>query len=235
MNIGEKVNINKKTKNIFADKATLILREMLKQPDRKWVVRDFVNSLPISLGMAGEVISAMEKLGYVEREKRGASSFTILTNKERLIRDWTQAYRFDRNEVTLFYNPDLNLNQVSRFFEQRRLQDKYALTVHAGANLETSYVKTDCIHLYIDQNIFDQILLDVRQQLNLKQLVQGGNVYLVRPYYKNSIFWGAKKHGAVQVVSNLQLYLDLYHFHPRGLQHAEYFKSQIEQKGESLA
>jgi predicted NodU family carbamoyl transferase len=37
-----------------------------------------------------------------------------------------------------------------------------------------------------------------------------------------------------KVVSNLQLYLDLYNFKPRGREHAEYLKKAFEEKGKSL-
>jgi len=39
-----------------------------------------------------------------------------------------------------------------------------------------------------------------------------------------------KRHGA-SIVSNLQLYLDLYNYKPRGAEHAEFLKRQLEQKG----
>lgn len=234
MNNGDTVNTRKKLKNIFADKATLILRAMLKQPDRKWVVRDFVHEISISLGMASGIIDALEKSGFVERRKKGASSYTILMNRDKLIQDWVMNYDFGFNDVELFYNPVLKLNKVKDFFKKRGMEDKYAFTLHTGANLETSYVKTENIYIYIDYAVFDNILLEMKQQLDLKQLVQGGNVYLIRPYYKNSVFFGSrKKHGAA-ICSNLQLYLDLYHFKPRGIEHAEFLKEQLAQKGLSL-
>lgn len=234
MNIGDKVNIRKKLKNIFADKATLILRAMLKQPGRKWVVRDFVNELPISLGMASGIIDALERSGCVERQKKGASSYTILTNRDKLIQDWVMNYDFAFNTAELFYNPNLKLNKVKDFFKKRGMEDKYAFTLHTGANVETSYVKTENIYMYIDYAVFDNILLDMKQQLDLKQLVQGGNVYLIRPYYKNSVFFGKQRKRGATIVSNLQLYLDLYHFKPRGGEHAEFLKEQLVQKGLSL-
>jgi hypothetical protein len=221
-------------KNVFADKATSILRAMIKHPNKKWVVRDFVNQLSISLGMTSEVITTLEKLGYVERQKKGAHSFAILTNKEKLIHDWLQYYDFNLNTFEIFYNPNLTLNKLKTFFKQNDLENKYAFTLHTGANFETSYVKTENIYLYIDQTIFDTILLDLKQQLGIKQLIQGGNVYLIRPYYKNSVFFGKQKKRGAVIVSNLQLYLDLYNFKPRGFEHAEFLKEQLSQKGLSL-
>jgi len=226
--------MGQRTKNIFADKATLILRSMIKQPDKKWVVRDFVDSQPISLGMASEVLLALETAGYVEREKKGAFSYTILSNKNKLIQDWAKFYDFSLNTVKLFYTPKLKLNAVKDFFKQRNIEDRYALTLHTGANFTTSYVKTENIYLYIDKSISDTVFLDFIQQLNLKQLVHGGNIYLATPYYKASVFHGSRKIRGFTIVSNLQLYLDLYHFQPRGAEHAEFLKEYLEQKGMAL-
>jgi len=75
-------------KNVFADKASLVLRKMLQSPERKWVVRDFTGLGGISLGMSQEVLKAMEKKGYIERVKKGPNSYTILTNQEKLISNW---------------------------------------------------------------------------------------------------------------------------------------------------
>jgi len=222
---------NNKMKNIFADKATLILRKMVRENREKWVVRDFVGSEGVSLGMAQEVLAAMEKKGYVERIKRGPDSYTLLTNRERLIADWLQEYRFNSNEVDTYYTPDNNiLNKIKVCIEE----DKYALTLHTGANLITSFVRTDDVYLYFNSRDWDKDILAMRQRLNLKELVRGGNFHIIRPYYKQSVFFNTQKIKGYRVVSNLQLYLDLYNFQPRGREHAEFLKKTLEEKGKNL-
>ena len=70
--------------------------------------------------------------------------------------------------------------------------------------------------------------------MNLKELKAGGNVYLIKPYYKKSIFLYKQKIKGYPVVSNLQLYLDLYHFPQRGREHADYLLKVIKEKGVEL-
>ena len=111
---------------------------------------------------------------------------------------------------------------------------KYALTLHSGANLMTSFVVTDQIDLYFSPENWKKEILGLRQQLDLKELVRGGNVRIIRPVYKNSVFYGARTLKVYKVVSNLQLYIDLYNFKPRGREHAEYLKKAFEEKGKSL-
>ena len=219
------------SKNIFADKATLILRRMLREPERQWVVRDFNGSQGVSLGLAQQVLETMARQGYVERVKKGPDSYTVLSDAEELIKAWTAAYNFERNEVYTYYTHDAQILKKIKV----ALKDRtYALTLHTGANLLTSYVKTDHVYLYLDAPDWEKDVLSIRQQLDLKELVQGGNIHFIRPLYKTTAFEGKRTIEGYPVVSNLQLFLDLYHFQPRGREHAEFLKEHLEGKGKTL-
>ena len=220
-----------KMRNIFADKASLILRKMLSHPEKKWVIREFTGEDGVSIGMAQGVFETMTKRGYIERIKRGPDSYALLTNIHELVSDWVSAYRFEFNEVDTYYSPDKNI--VSKLKDY--LKDKqYALTLHSGANLTTSFVITDHVYLYFRPQSWEKDILDLRQRLDLKELVRGGNIYIIRPHYKKSVFYNARTIKGYKVVSNLQLYLDLYSFQPRGQEHAAYLKKSLEEKGKSL-
>jgi len=222
---------NYKMKNIFADKASLVLRKMLKDPERRWVVRDFTGPGGISLGMSQEILEAMVKKGYVERIKKGRDSYTILTNKEKLISDWLEEYSFNLNVIDTYYSANKNiLNKFRKVLKE----NQYALTLHTGANLITSFVRTEEILIYMNLKDWKKDILDIRQKLDLKELVRGGNIHLIHPFYKNSVFLNTQKIKGFTVVSNLQLYLDLYNFQPRGREQAEYLKNILEEKGRSL-
>jgi hypothetical protein len=218
-------------KNIFADKASLVLRKMLQNPERKWVVRDFTGPGGVSLGMSQEVLKAMEKKGYIERVKKGPNSYTILTIKEKLISDWLEEYNFDQNVIDTYYSANKNiLNKFKKVFKE----NQYALTLHTGANLITSFVRTEEIFIYINLKDWKKDILDIRQKLDLKELVRGGNIHLIHPFYKNSVFFNTQKIKSYTMVSNLQLYLDLYNFQPRGREQAEYLKNLLEETGRKL-
>ena len=219
---------SQKMKNVFSDKATTIPRKMFQDPKREWVVRDFTGPNGVSLGMAQNVLEAMAKKGYVERVKKGPDSYTILTNKDMLIADWLKEYQFELNRIDSYYSPDKEiLNKIKDFLKE----EQYALTLHTGANLITFFVKTEDIYLYLKLADWDKEILDLRQRLELKELVRGGNFHIIRPHYKTSVFFNRQKIKGFAVVSSLQLYLDLYNFQPRGREHAEYFKKLLEEKG----
>jgi len=225
------MNKPKNGKNIFADKATFILRKMLSNPGKKWVTRDFTGENGVSLGMAQGVLEVMSKKGYIERVKKGPDSFTLLTNARELVKDWTKAYNFELNDIHTYYSPDKNIMSKLKDY----LKDKeYCLTLHSGVNLMTSYVVTDNVHVYFSPANWKKELLDLRQQLDLKELVRGGNIHIIRPFYKNSVYYNTQTIKGYKVVSNLQLYLDLYQFKPRGREHAEYLENQLREKGKNL-
>ena len=221
-----------KFKNIFADKASLIARKMIENPDKKWIVRDFIGKYGVSIGMAQEIFDALEWKGYIERIRKGPHSYSILTNREKLIQDWLDNYKFDHNAIDLYFSSDKN---IIKKIKNNINNKKYALTLHTGANYFTSYVKTENIYFYLNSKTWDKDLLEIREKLDLKELIRGGNIYIIKPYYKNSIFINSQLIKGYSVVSSLQLYLDLYNFQPRGREHAEYLKSILREKGIYIA
>lgn len=218
-------------KNIFADKATLILRKILQEPDKKWVVRDFAGTGEVSLGLAQEVLETMALEEYVERVKKGPESYTVLTEPERLLDSWLQAYNFEMNEIETYYTHD---KDVLKGLKGILKEDQYALTLHTGATLITSFVKTDSVYLYLNTPSWEKDILNIRQQLDLKELVRGGNVHFIHPRYKESAFFNIRTIKGYRVVAPLQLFLDLYHFQPRGREHAEYLKNHLKDRGKDL-
>jgi ribosomal protein S8 len=181
--------------------------------------------------MSQEVLKVMEKKGYIERVKKGPDSYSILTNKERLISDWVEEYSFNVNTIDTYYSANKN---ILKKFKRVLKENQYALTLHTGANLITSFVKTEDIFIYMNSKDWEKDILDIRQKLDLKELVRGGNIHLIYPFYKNSVFFNVQKIKGFTVVSNLQLYLDLYNFQPRGREQAKHLKSLLEEKGRNL-
>ncbi|MDA8325392.1 MAG: type IV toxin-antitoxin system AbiEi family antitoxin [Nitrospiraceae bacterium] len=219
-------------KNAFSDKASIIARQMLADPGRKWVLRDFGGSSGLSLGMAQGVLAALQDMGCLERVKKGPYSYARLVDAELLVSEWVKAYKFSMNAVYTYYTPH---GDFLKRLKAAVPADKYALTLHSGANLETGFVKIDDSYIYLCLENWQQELPRLRERLELKKLAQGGNVHLVRPFYKSVIFSAHREVKGFSVVSDLQLYLDLYNFQPRGREHAQYLKETLLRKGEQLA
>lgn len=221
--------------SIFNDKGSLILRKMLRDPGRSWVVRDFVRELGLGQGWVSVVLSELRRKGYLRGAARGRKASSSLQNKDELIQEWTRHYTFEQNRSFSYYFSEKTvLPNIRSFFKQAKFMGSYAFTLHTGANLITQYVRQENVYLYLDPIHFEEISLELRKFLDLKELKQGGNIHFIYPYYKNSVFFGVQKINGYRVVSNLQLYLDLYHFLQRGREHAEYLQSILKEKSRHL-
>jgi hypothetical protein len=221
--------------NIFSDKASLVLRALLREPDRQWTVPDLA-ALGVSFGMASIVLNEAERAGYVERLRIGPGSFSRLLAPEALLADWLQHYRFDRNLHTWYYYPGNDFLEKCIVF----LQDqgiKYSLTLFSASRLVSPYVKDERDFLYIDvePQAAPAFLRRIETTLDLKVLAKGGNVCFALPFYKSSVFSQTQEIKGYKRVSNLQLYLDLMGFPPGGPEEAQFLKKFWEETGEKLA
>ncbi len=95
----------------------------------------------------------------------------------------------------------------------------YHLTLHSAAHLVSSHASFNALHLYTDSLRHKQAVIN---QLALEKVDHGGNVFLLHPYYKYSYSFGQQKVNGLWMVSDLQLYLDLYNYPIRGREQAEF-------------
>ncbi|OGQ35505.1 MAG: hypothetical protein A3F16_01090 [Deltaproteobacteria bacterium RIFCSPHIGHO2_12_FULL_43_9] len=220
---------------LLSDKANIIIRAMLSQPDRKWVARDFEKEFGVGRARAATVLSTLRAKGFVGGIRSGRLAHSVLQNKEELIEEWLKAYKFELNETHLYYyaNEDI-LSRLKEYFSTKNDPKEYALTLHTGANFITHYINTPTVYCYLRNENFRDVSLDLRQALDLKELRKGGNFYLIKPYYKSAAFFNSQKIKGYNVVSGLQLYLDLYNFPQRGREHALYLLKTLKEEGRNL-
>lgn len=223
-------------RTVFSDKATIIIRAMLSQPKKKWVVRDFEKEFGVGRARAAVVLSMLRKKGFVGGIRSGRLAHSVLLNKKALLDEWLKFYNFELNKIHLYYASSEDvLSRLKDYFDVKNLTNEYALTLHTGANLITNYVNTQAVYCYLGSKKFSEVSLDLRQALDLKELKKGGNFYLIQPYYKNSAFFNTQKIKGYNVVSGLQLYLDLYNFPQRGREHAQYLLKMLKEEGKNFA
>ena len=96
---------------------------------------------------------------------------------------------------------------------------KYALSVQAGASLVAPHAVYREVHLYVENR---QGIKYFIKELDLRSAPQGANLVLMLPYYKHSVFYDFREINGFRVVSDIQLYLDLYSYPVRGREQAAY-------------
>lgn len=221
-------------KNIFSDRSSLVLRALLREPDKKWTLLDLVKE-GVSLGLASDVLSKAEAQGYVERVAKGPESYSRLIRKDDLLKDWLNAYSFERNDQAYYLSTDKKfLKGCAQYLSQKK--KTFALTLYSASRLMSPYVKDDrhFIYLNLDREEFPALLKGIETQLSLYKLVQGGNVCFVLPFYRSSVFKASEKVKGYPIVSHLQLYLDLMTFPPTGSEEAQHLISDFKKKGQSF-
>jgi len=221
-------------KNIFSDRSSLVLRALLREPEKKWTLPDLAKE-GVSQGLASDVLSKAEAQGYVERAIKGPDSYTRLIRKDDLLKDWLNAYSFERNDQVYYLSTDKDfLKNCAQYLSQKK--KTFALTLYSASRLISPYVKDDRHFIYLDlgREEFPAFLKQLETQLNLYKLVQGGNTCFALPFYRSSVFKERQKIKAYPVVSNLQLYLDLMTFPPTGTEETQHLISHFKKKGQSF-
>lgn len=216
-------NVQKKEGvNIFADKASLVLRELSIKPDEYHTVRGLAANTTSSVGWTSEVLREVEERGCLERKPRAGCRIRRL---EHLLDEWTGSYDFlGRNNIRNFFVRAEGLEETLSLLKQLKVPNEvdYALTLHSGAHLVAPFVQFGECHIYLDrQRDFGRQRDFFVESLDLLETGTGGNFHIVRPYYAFGAFYHARTIEGLKVVSDLQLYLDLLKFPTRGREAAE--------------
>jgi DNA-binding transcriptional regulator YhcF (GntR family) len=206
----------RKGRNPFSDKASLLLRAMLKKK-KFWGVRELANAVRLNPGYVSRMFKELEDLRYLMR----LNSKAKLKNQKSILEDWIHHYDYKKNNFLKYHCLAKSPQEIIDKLKKMNISAKvnYALGFHAGAFLISPYAAFNEVHIYISDEKSSGFF---KTKLSLKPVAQGANVLLVSPYYKHSVFYDMQKINKLMVVSDIQLYLDLYHYPLRGLEQAEH-------------
>ena len=201
----------------FSDKASLILRAIFSDKEKQWGVRQLAQLINLDPGFVSRMARELEKRNYVAR----LNSRIKLRDPKGIMEDWVQAYNYKKNDQLRYFYLAKESDEILDKLRQIDIPEEvqYALSLHAGANLVSPYAVYNEVHIYVPNN--DAMNFFMRE-LKLKAVEQGENIIFLLPYYKHSVFYGKQKIKGLWVVSDIQLYLDLYNYPIRGLEQAEH-------------
>jgi len=201
----------------FSDKASLILRAMLKGGEHLWGVRELAQEIHLDPGYISRMAKELEGRNYIMRVK----SKLKLRDPEGILDDWVRNYSYKKNRLFGYF---VMAESSADILEKLRNLDipagvDYALSVQAGASLVAPYAAFQEVHIYVGN---EKALAYFEKQLNLSKAEQGANLALMFPYYRHSVFYDSRIVKKLRIVSDLQLYLDLHRYPIRGLEQAEH-------------
>ena len=133
-----------------------------------------------------------------------------------MLNQWVNNYSCEKNPIFSFYS-GLSEDQleiaIKKECEKRKY--RYGLALFSGARKVAPFVRFMRFFSYVDGNIED-----IAKTLQLKKVETGANVTLLQSY-DEGVFYGLQDINGINVVSDIQLYLDLKSYKGRGEEAAQ--------------
>ncbi len=203
----------KRPRTLFNDKATIPLRILLERPGELMTTRNIAERGGLSLGWVSQILQQLHAEGYVERQRGGG---TRIVDPPRLVGDWLQQYAFEHNAVFPFRIREDDLGDTLQLLRtlQPPLFERYALTLESAVAVLGGDRNPRQLHIYLPDLAHDKdSALDLwSNALQLRPAGYDANCFLVAPTYTHAAFFGMHRAEGLRVVSDLQLYLDLFHY-----------------------
>lgn len=210
--------------NLFSKKATDIIRVLLVNFPKTWALRDLAKESGTALGYTSRVANTLIHQRLALRDS--ARSELKLMAPEDLLRRWATYAHFVAN--TAFVEYYTSEQDIGIFLNRLKglKTGEYALTGLAGALLVEPFVRPTNTHIYI---IKESDAGKLAHGLGLMPVEENGNVkFAIAP--GNGIFYGTQEIGGIRVVSDIQLYADLYNYPARGREAADELWKKIEKR-----
>jgi hypothetical protein len=194
-------------RTLFSPKSSRVARVLLSNGEQWWQIQEIAKEADISIGLVSDVKNRLlEEELILEQGKR-----VKVKNPDKLLKLWVSNYSYKKNKIIEYYsldNPAAVEQNISAKCKEQNI--RYALALFSGANKVSPFVRMERTFAFIDSDIES-----LAEQLNLKNVSSGANVILLRPF-DEGIFYQSHEINEIQVVSNLQLYLDLISYKGRG-------------------
>ena len=198
---------NRTIKSIFSPKSSRVLRVLLNNPAKKWFVEDMSKEAGISIGLVSKVKKTLLMQEWIKEENK---KFYLITPED-ILKKWVNGYSYKKNIIFSFYS-GLSVDQFETEIKKECLENKwqYGLGLFSGARKLIPFVRFLRFFVYIDGDINKVV-----NALKLKKVESGANVTLLQPY-DQGVFYGFQNIKGINVVSDIQLYLDLKTYKGRG-------------------
>jgi hypothetical protein len=187
--------------------------------DREWIGRATGDGAGLGDG-SGYGYGSGSGAGFGDGSGDGSGSSSgvgfVLTKPAKLLEEWAQNYRFDRNSVRDFYSLDTPAQIEAKLAALcKNAGTRYALTGFSAAARVAPMVRYQRATAYIAGKVDE-----IASSLALKPVSSGANISLIEPY-DQGVFAGSREVNSIRIASAIQTYLDLLSFRGRGEEAAE--------------
>ena len=191
----------KPLRTVFSAKASRVIRKLLCYPKKDWSPLELAKAVSISPALVTRIKQKLVDMEYLSTESKGMK----LRNPELVLNEWKKFYSYQDNERLECYAPD-SLPETEKEIANYCLQTgiDYGITMFTAANRLEPFVRgVQRLFCYVNDD-----LNSVRKALNWKTVASGANVVLLKPY-DEGVLYDQQTIDDLELVNNVQLYLDL--------------------------
>lgn len=194
--------------NPYSGKAVDVDRVLLARYPGRLNLRDLAGEACVSPGQAYNVTRALidERIAIRDSTNNELKLMAPLTLLKRLAS--TNSFATGTKFLE-YYTPE---ESVSTFLKKfKKISDvEYAFTGLTGAMLVAPFVRPTNVHVYVN---YENDPLKIAQSLNIMPIEKDGNVKFAIPKSRG-VFYETRKVSGVNVVSDIQIYIDLLNYPP---------------------
>jgi hypothetical protein len=203
--------------DVFSPKSSRIVRVLLTHPFRSWQVQELASEARVSLGLVSKVKASLLDQAFVQEQERRL----LVRDPVALLQAWSAHYNNRARPVPLFVaaKPKEAEERVAAWCDANR--SRYALTQFSGAWRTSPMVRYDRSTIYLLAEDLEPRSISRIQEFISGKIVDSGINLTLWLTEDQAVFYGMRKVGGVNVVSPLQLYLDLKSLVGRGEEAAQ--------------
>ena len=212
-------------KSIFKPKSAQILRTMLRDPSRSWLVADLAKAARVSIGQASNVRRTLLDREWAELSDGGL----YLLEPNKVLDAWRDAYERPAGEKRLFYailqgkQFDTMAKEAFRPIDPHDADGAQAVFASfSAARWLAPYARSNMQYFYANEAGL-QIL---KSGLRLASASKGENVTITVTYDQGVFMDAVEPASGVPCTSPVQTYLDLAASGERGLEAAAHLRSE---------
>lgn len=209
----------------YRGRAAQVVHALLHQPERAWHVGDLAAAAEVSPYTAHQVLTALERELWVDKEGSGPRAVRHLREPGALLDAWAGAHRLEDYTHRRFHawsqSPKALRREVTASLDTAGVE--YALTLAAGAELVAPFA-TDSGRLAVLVPARAD-LAGVIREVGLRPAEEGDNVAFLAAGDRAPLLF-RQRVGDAWVASDAQLYRDLWAWPRRGREQARHLRAE---------
>lgn len=188
-------------------KTRYILRKLLEDTSRIWLLRDLAEESKVSLGLISKVLKQLLEQEYIIHTEKGYS----INKPQQLIKDWAEEFNIKNSSKTEYYSMD-TISEIEGKIREFAISKNiyYGFTGFSGAARIAPSVRYKKVHFYINE-----YLEELAIYANWKKVDSGSNIAAYR-IIDSQLLEMTITVKDVKIVPSSQLLLDLLGLQNRG-------------------